>query len=143
MWTTEKLFCSKQHNENHEIFHMAMWCCDGINIKKTYKTVANGMHEHSDSLRSIYLYLRGRGADEFDAILQSSLFWIPFAVVSSTQSEYFPIIPPNKSLSCMMMTMMLMKLNTLTHTHSCITVICARWLLLFHVALQLFECRTF
>lgn len=59
------------------------------------------------------IYLRGRGADEFDAILQSSFFRIPFVADSSRLSEYFPMIPPNKSLSCMVVTT-LMKVHTHT-----------------------------
>lgn len=87
-------------------YFMGIWYCDHRNKSRTgveWKQWRrkNRMYGNSDYT---ILHLRGRGgADEFDAILQSSFFWIPFAPFSSMQSEYFPTMPPNKSLSCMVL----------------------------------------
>lgn len=95
-----------------------------MTIKINDEKVKNGnkeaqkkvMHENCDDT---ILYLHGRGADEFDAILHSSFFEIPFAPCSSMQSEYLPTIPLNKSVSCMM----LMRLHAHTHTHNLIQLL--------------------
>lgn len=87
-------------------YFMGIWYCDHRNKSRTgveWKQWRrkNRMYGNSDYT---ILHLRGRGgADEFDTILQSSFFWIPFAPFSSMQSEYFPTMPPNKSLSCMVL----------------------------------------
>lgn len=87
-------------SRDHEIIYT--WMEHTRNAEQE-RTKWNEAEEKVECMQIPIIHLRGRGADAFDVILQSSFFRIPFVADSSRRSEYFPMIPPNKSLSCIMM----------------------------------------
>lgn len=91
-----------------------------------------GREKRPECMEISTIHSRGHGGDEFGAILQSSFFRIPFVADSSRQSEYFPMMPPNKSLSCMLVMMLLLLLmEVCTHTHAPLLLVPAASLVLF------------